>query len=115
MAVRKRAVFRVVPFVLVTVVVLAGPRASGQQRRLDGDALMATVRTLASPEFEGRGTGSAGGLKARAWVLERFKAAGLHPLDDKHLFPFTFTHRVDESQRRGCEYRGAVSWDGQGA
>ena len=113
MAVRKRAVFRVVPFVLVTVVVLAAPRASGQQRRLDGDALMATVRTLASPELEGRGTGSAGGLKARAWVLERFKAAGLHPLDDKHLFPFTFTHRATKASAEGANIAGLCRGTGK--
>lgn len=47
---------------------------------IDIDALMATVRTLASAEFEGRRTGTRGGEKARQWVAERFKSIGLQPL-----------------------------------
>ena len=47
---------------------------------IDVNALMATVRTLASAEFEGRRTGTPGGEKARRWVAERFKAIGLEPL-----------------------------------
>ena len=48
---------------------------------IDVDALMATVRTLASAEFEGRRAGTPGGEKARQWVAERFKAIGLEPLE----------------------------------
>jgi Zn-dependent M28 family amino/carboxypeptidase len=47
---------------------------------IDIDALMATVRTLASAEFEGRRTGTRGGDKAREWVAQRFKSIGLQPL-----------------------------------
>jgi Zn-dependent M28 family amino/carboxypeptidase len=48
---------------------------------IDVEALMATVRTLASPEFEGRRAGTPGGDKARQWVAQRFKAIGLEPLE----------------------------------
>jgi Zn-dependent M28 family amino/carboxypeptidase len=48
---------------------------------IDVDRLLATVRTLASPEFEGRRAGTPGGAKARAWVAERVKEIGLEPLE----------------------------------
>jgi len=66
--------------------------AAGLQPAL-GAELIATVRTLAAPELEGRRTGSPGGLKARAWIVDRFKTIGLEPLDGRYLLPFTFTTR----------------------
>ncbi len=57
--------------------------------RIDSDALMATVTTLADPKWEGRGTGSAGNLAARAWIEDRFKAIGLQPVSGSYVFPFT--------------------------
>ncbi|MCW3849084.1 M28 family peptidase [Sphingomonas sp. LB-2] len=49
--------------------------------RLAADpALMSeAVRTLASPEFEGRGPGTPGEAKTVAWLVERFKTLGLEP------------------------------------
>jgi len=40
---------------------------------------MADLRQVASAEFEGRATGTAGGLKARAWVADAFQRAPLEP------------------------------------
>jgi Zn-dependent M28 family amino/carboxypeptidase len=79
---------------LAWLVVSTEPRAAGPQ--LDGKALLATIQTLASAEYGGRRTGSPGGLKARAWVTDRFKTIGLAPLDGKYQFPFTFMHNKVE-------------------
>jgi Zn-dependent M28 family amino/carboxypeptidase len=49
--------------------------------RIDVNSLMATVRTLASAEFEGRRSGTPGGSRARQWTIERFKAIGLEMLN----------------------------------
>lgn len=46
---------------------------------LDGDRLMEAVRTLASPRFEGRRSGTPGNAAAREWIAERFRAIGLAP------------------------------------
>ncbi len=59
--------------------------------RVDSDKLMATVQALADPRFEGRAAGSSGGIAARAWILDRFKALGLHPVSGSYLYPFKFT------------------------
>lgn len=61
--------------------------------RVDSERLMQTVTTLADAKFEGRATGSPGGLAARAFVLERFKAVGLQPVAGAYVFPFTFPRK----------------------
>jgi Zn-dependent M28 family amino/carboxypeptidase len=66
--------------VRVVAVCLSSVVPAGAQS-ISADALMTTVRTLASPEFEGRRAGTPGGAKARAWVAEQFKAIGLEPLE----------------------------------
>src|SRR5687767_7682018 len=71
---------------------VAQPRPAGL--RVDSERLMAAVATLADPKLEGRAAGSPGGLKARAWVLERFKAVGLHPVAGSYVFPFKFARRA---------------------
>jgi Zn-dependent M28 family amino/carboxypeptidase len=75
---------------LLLVGALAVVPLSGQTSPISGEELMVSVRALASKEFEGRAVGTAGGLKARAWVEDRFKAAGLRPLSgNSFLLPFT--------------------------
>jgi Zn-dependent M28 family amino/carboxypeptidase len=74
----------------------------------DAQALLATVRTLASPEYEGRRTGAPGGLKARAWVAARFKAIGLQPVSAQYLFPFSFT-RTARGGGSPTEYKDAAN------
>jgi Zn-dependent M28 family amino/carboxypeptidase len=69
--------------------------AAGQTapaRHVDRARLMRELTVLASPEFEGRRTGTPGSLKARQWIVEQFRAAGLAPAGiSEYLQPFTFT------------------------
>jgi Zn-dependent M28 family amino/carboxypeptidase len=58
------------------------------------DELISTVRILASQQFEGRRTGTPGGLRARQWVLEQFKTAGMMPAGADYLVPFQFTAKA---------------------
>lgn len=69
--------------------------------RVDSERLMNAVTTLADPKLEGRAAGSPGGLAARAWVLERFKAAGLHPVSGSYVFPFKFTRMTVNGRVNG--------------
>ena len=55
--------------------------------------LMAHVTTLAAPDMEGRATGTPGNAKARAFILEQFRAAGLEPLGKTFEMPFVFERR----------------------
>jgi hypothetical protein len=59
------------------------------------EELMAHVTTLAAPEMQGRATGTPGNAKARAFVLEQFRAAGLEPLPGSTFeLPFSFERRI---------------------
>ena len=68
--------------------------AQAANLRIDSQRLIETVSTLADAKFEGRAAGFPGGLAARAYVLERFKAIGLHPVANAYVFPFTFTRKT---------------------
>jgi hypothetical protein len=57
------------------------------------DALMATVRTLASDEFQGRASGTEGNAKARALIRARFEALRLKPIGDGFEQSFSYTPR----------------------
>lgn len=50
-----------------------------EQRLVDKDSLGQAVQVLASDTMAGRESGSPGSKKARQWILEKMKAAGLQP------------------------------------
>jgi Zn-dependent M28 family amino/carboxypeptidase len=61
-------------------------------RHVDRARLMRELTVLASPEFEGRRTGTPGSLKARQWIAAQFRTAGLTPAGvSDYLQPFTFS------------------------
>lgn len=65
--------------------------ATDRAAAVDTARLMADVRVLAADSMEGRGVGSAGSVKARAYLLGRFTEVGLRPIGDSFERPFTFT------------------------
>lgn len=84
----------------------AQPATSTIQR----DQLLADLRALSADDMEGRLTGSPGGAKARAFVVERFKAAGLKPFGASFESPFTFTGgRGAAAERQGVNVIGHVT------
>jgi Zn-dependent M28 family amino/carboxypeptidase len=72
------------------------PAAPARAARIDGDRQMADLRTLSSPDMEGRHTGSPGNRKAQQIILERFTELQLKPVNGSYLQKFAFT-----STRRG--------------
>jgi Zn-dependent M28 family amino/carboxypeptidase len=66
--------------------------ASAPASVVDGAALLADVRTLASPDFAGRRTGTEGSRKAQAFLQARFQELGLKPFGAAYAQPFGFTH-----------------------
>jgi len=72
--------------------------ASGVHR-VDRTQLMADVRELSSDQYQGRRTGTPGGLKARAWIRDAFAAIGLKPAGANGFAePFAFTYQEDHAQ-----------------
>jgi Zn-dependent M28 family amino/carboxypeptidase len=58
---------------------VAPPTGVAVAHYVDRDQLMSELRQVASAEFEGRATGTPGGMKARAWVADAFQHAPLEP------------------------------------
>ena len=79
------------------------PVLQSQQARLriDSERLMNAVTTLADPKFEGRAAGSPGGIAARAWIVDRFKAIGLGPVSGAYVYPFTYTRMTMNGRQEG--------------
>jgi hypothetical protein len=68
--------------------------ASAAARYVDRAQLMRDVATLASSSFEGRGAGTAGGAKARAWIAQQFASIPLVPVvGGEFVQSFTLTTR----------------------
>jgi len=76
-----------------SAVLSAQAPASAPTPAFTAQELTALVTTLAAPEMEGRATGTPGNARARAFVLEQFRAAGLEPLGKTFEMPFTFDRR----------------------
>ena len=76
---------------LVLVLQLPLSAQTTPARHVDRAQLMRDLTILASPDFEGRRTGTPGSLKARDWIVQQFRTAGLTPAGTKdYLHPFTF-------------------------
>jgi hypothetical protein len=68
--------------------------ASAAARHVDRAQLMQDVATLASSSFEGRGAGTTGGAKARAWIAQQFASIPLMPVAGAEFVQsFTLTTR----------------------
>ena len=82
--------------------------STGAASYVNRGQLMRDVATLSSPALEGRGPGTPGGLKARAWLVGEFRTAGLSAAGtDDFLQPFALAER-DPSVPPG----GATGADG---
>lgn len=60
---------------------------------VDATVPMADMRTLASPEFAGRGTGTEGSRLAQAYITRRFNEIGIKPFGAAFAAPFSFTNK----------------------
>jgi len=59
--------------------------------QIDRDRLLADARVLSADSLEGRAAGTAGGRKARAYVVAAFSRIGLTPFEGGFERPFTTT------------------------
>ncbi len=54
--------------------------------------LLERLKVLSSDAFEGRKTGSEGNTKARAYIIQQFKALNINAFGSAYAHKFTFTH-----------------------
>ncbi len=72
-----------------------------QSKIINAAQLLSDDETLSADAMQGRGIGTAGGIKAREYVAERFKAAGVKTFGETYFQPFEVTNRA------GAEIKGA--------
>jgi Zn-dependent M28 family amino/carboxypeptidase len=75
---------------------------AGPATRIDDAAaqrLMQDLRTLSSPQMEGRLTGTAGSRRAQAYIRERFAQIKVQPIEGSHEQKFSFTGAKPEVQQ----------------
>lgn len=65
-------------------------------RNFAAEKLLSDLEILSSDEMQGRWVGTPGGIKAREYVLKRFKESGLKPFGNSYLQPFEFTNQAGE-------------------
>src|SRR6185436_11950673 len=73
----------------------------------DSEQLLRDLKTLSADDMQGRQVDTPGGAKARAYVVERFKASGLKPFGTSYEAPFTFTG--GGSEQHGVNVLGQLS------
>ena len=66
---------------MAAALLLASTTGHGQvsATNADRDVLMRDVRTLSSPMYEGRAPGTRGGIRARQYIVDQFRSAGIGP------------------------------------
>lgn len=65
-------------------------------QKIDREELINDIRTLSSPEFEGRKVGTPGNKKAAEYIIKRFMDEELSFYQDSFKHPFTFKNRRTE-------------------
>ncbi|HEY1043106.1 MAG TPA: M20/M25/M40 family metallo-hydrolase [Telluria sp.] len=75
----------------------------------DAQQLLSDVRTLASPAFDGRRTGTPGSLKAQQYLEQRLRATGIQPLGDTFVQAFSFMRPEGKEGQHVRQYTGAVN------
>jgi len=106
----------ILPFLIAAWLFTAGATPSAQAPAspavsVDRAHLLKDLQTLSADDMEGRLVGSPGGARARAFVIERFKASGIVPFGSSYESPFTFTagRGATAAERRGVNILGYIS------
>jgi Zn-dependent M28 family amino/carboxypeptidase len=86
---KRPAVLAIVPAVVLAVAALAAQQAR-PSTLFDSAQLLKDLQTLSSDAMEGRLVGTPGNAKARGYIIDRLRAAGVQPIGDSFEKPFTF-------------------------
>jgi Zn-dependent M28 family amino/carboxypeptidase len=101
----------------VAIAVWLVPAAAQSPRQstvIDSAALLRDLQALSADDMQGRQVDTPGGAKARQYVLERFKAAGVKAFGDSYAAAFTFSAgRGDSATRHGVNVIGRIDGTSQ--
>ena len=94
--------------VCAALLVVSAVPVGVQTATVDGAKLLVDLETLSADAMEGRLPGTPGAAKARAYILRRYKEAGIQPIGDSYERPFVFRGRGDASDQNGVNIIGVV-------
>lgn len=102
-------------FLLLAAVLLAQTRnttkrATGapKSKTIDAERLLADVKILSADEMKGRSSGSPEIVKAREYVVKRFKEVGLKTFGDTYLQEFDFNNRRTAQTVKAANVFGVI-------
>jgi hypothetical protein len=103
--------------VLFGALAAAGAQAPPKSAIIDSGQLLADLKVLSADDMQGREVGTPGGAKARASVVERFRASGIAPFGETYEQAFAFRNeqRGGAAERRGVNVVGYVAGRDRGA
>jgi Zn-dependent M28 family amino/carboxypeptidase len=88
--------------------VTAAVAAGAQTATVDSARLLRDLQTLAADNMEGRLPGTPGAAKARAFIVQRFKEAGIKPIGTSYERPFAFRTQGNPKDQEGVNIVGVV-------
>lgn len=101
------------PWIAGALVLAAGLLAGAQTGAptsaiVDSAQLLRDLQVLSADDMQGRLVDSPGGEKARAYVVERFKASGIKSFGDTYTASFTFVGRGAAAAQHGMNVIGHI-------
>jgi Zn-dependent M28 family amino/carboxypeptidase len=93
---------------IVLALLVSGAAGVAQSTSVDGAQLLRDLETLSADAMEGRLPGTPGGARARAYIVQRFKEAGIQPIGESYEHPFTFRGSGDTADQRGVNIIGVI-------
>jgi Zn-dependent M28 family amino/carboxypeptidase len=77
---------------------------------IDSAQLLSDLKVLSADDMQGRQVDTPGGAKARAFVIDRFKASGIQPFGESYTEPFTFAsgRGGTQTERHGINVVGHI-------
>jgi len=107
----RRSMFRVLPLLLLPIVTALPVAAEDQSNLFNAQQFLSWIDTLASDEFEGRGTGQEGIDKAADYIAEVWSSMGVLPGGDDDTFFQNF--ELPLSQELGPNTRLTIGTKGR--
>ena len=100
----KKSNLLITTFLMLFVFIAQTPNQTGakavsdvpRSKIINAKQLLRDLETLSADEMQGRWVGTPGSIKAREYVLKRFKESGLKQIGNSYLQPFEFTSRRNE-------------------
>jgi pimeloyl-ACP methyl ester carboxylesterase len=88
---------------------LAAQTPAPVSKIVDAPQLLKDLQILSADDMQGRQAGTEGGARARAFVIDRFKASGIQPFGATYEQPFTYTAgRAGGPSRDGVNVIGRI-------